>query len=273
MAEKEREELVSVEAIDHILTHNQQQILFVDIETGPVRESILKNLFDEDSIELPEPPGKFNPTEVKVGNITNPVKIQEKIDRVRKAHRHYEQKYPTICEEIKQKAWDKFVEDAAKDPLTGQVVAVGYGILRNGKLFICLDIADEKSLLLNFWNFEVNIKRMVGKILTFNGDNFDIPFLTKRSWAHNIDCPYRITSYNRLEDHYKDLMKHWGMGNSKKFISLGQLAKFLGVKGKFEEMDGADFHRVLQEDREKALEYLKCDITALKNVACRMGVV
>src|SRR3974377_2351197 len=72
------------------------QTIIFDVETGPLAQSELSALL---------PP--FDPAEVKTGNLKDPAKIAEKLAEAEVNHRR------------------NFFENAALDPLTGRVVAIG----------------------------------------------------------------------------------------------------------------------------------------------------
>src|SRR5665647_183445 len=90
--------------------------IIFDIETGPLPKTELASMM---------------PTEWATGNTKDPEKLKTAI-------------------EAKEKAW---LEDAALDPLTGRVLAIG--TLEKGQ-FECMADDDEPALLSRFWKFIEN---------------------------------------------------------------------------------------------------------------------
>lgn len=192
------------------------ETLIIDIETGPL---------PVDQIEIPpfEPPA----------NIKDPAKIAEREEAYRR----------------------KFIEDAALDALTGQVLAIG--LMRPGKEPEML-ADDEGPLLVEFVHrLEIlNWPVLVG----FNIALFDLPFLFRRCWAQRIWVPvhrYRRGRYWN-DDNVVDLREVWQLGDRQARGSLDAIAKLLRVGQKTG--DGKDFGKLLAENPEAAKEYLFNDL-------------
>src|SRR3974390_1630473 len=109
------------------------QTIVFDVETGPLAESELSALL---------PP--FDPAEVKTGNLKDPAKIAEKLADAEVNHRR------------------NFFDNAALDPLTGRVVAIGMLVfdelseagpaMDSGKCVI-IGHDDEARMLREFWRY------------------------------------------------------------------------------------------------------------------------
>jgi uncharacterized protein YprB with RNaseH-like and TPR domain len=215
-------------------------ILF-DIETGPLPEKELAAVM---------PP--FDPSEVKTGNIKDPEKIAAKIAEAEVNHKR------------------NFIENAALDPLTGRVVAIGL-LHHSTREFVVIGHDDEARTLAEFWSVcraeIVNGTRLVG----FNILQFDLPFLLRRSWKHRVPVPLGLRRGRYWSDELSDLRELWQLGDRQARGSLDCIAKHLGVGEK--NGDGKEFARLWVEDRTKALGYLRNDLELTGKIAEALGCV
>jgi len=215
---------------------------YFDIETGPLPESELAALV---------PP--FDPAEVKIGNIKDPEKIAAKIAEAETNHRR------------------DFFEKAALDPLTGRVVAIG--ILPSAECgmqsseFRVVAADDEAQMLREFWEMTRGEMGRINQMVGFNTHLFDLPFLIRRSWKHRVHVPFGIRRGRYWSDEMVDLRDAWQLGDRQARGSLDAIAKHLGIGGK--NGSGADFARLWQSDRTKAVEYLRNDL----ELTAKMGAV
>jgi len=220
---------------------SRAQTIVFDIETGPLSEAEL-------SAALPP----FDPNEVKVGNIKDPEKIAAKLAEAEANHRR------------------DFVEKAALDAMTGRVLAIGMLYLFNGE-FVVIEHADEAQLLREFW---VRCEHEMGRLnvmVGFNTHQFDLPFLVRRSWRHRVALPWNLRRGRYWSDQMIDLREAWQLGDRQAKGSLDAIAKHLDVGAK--NGSGADFARLWQSDRPKAVEYLRNDLQLTAGVAKALGVV
>lgn len=116
------------------------------------------------------------------------------------------------------------------------------------KQFFCNNSSEEKELLESF----INTFKHFDFYISFNGGNFDIPFLNKRFLKHNLD--YKIDSYLNF-DLYKVVRKnklHLGLNNCK----LKTIEKYLGIKRK-DTIDGLESIKLYKEFERTGHEDLK----------------
>lgn len=211
-----------------------------DIETGPLPEAELAGLVP-----------RFDPAEVKTGNLKDPLKIAEKLREAEADHRR------------------EFIERAALDPLTGRVVAIGWMDLEERRFQVIAD-EDEAAMLRAFWEVASGEMGRVNSLIGFNSHLFDLPFLIRRSWKHRVPVPMGIRRGRYWTDQMIDLRDAWQLGDRQARGSLDAVGRHLGVGGK--NGDGGHFAALWLVDREKALAYLRNDIELTAKVAEGLGV-
>jgi hypothetical protein len=213
-----------------------QRIIF-DIETGPLPDAELLDLL---------PP--FDEAEVKCGNLKDPDKIADKIREAKNAH------------------FKNFVENAALDPLTGQVLAIGMVIDGVTRILAY----PEPETLECFWSEARGDMERVNPLVGFNIFQFDLPFLIKRSWKYGIQVPRNIRRGRYWGEGMVDLREVWQLGDRQARGSLDAICRHLGLGKKTG--SGKDFARLFAEDRYAALEYLRNDLRLTAKLAERLNV-
>lgn len=215
-------------------------MIFFDIETGPISDPELSSM---------TPP--FDPAEVKTGNLKDPEKIAAKRAEAEANHQR------------------EFVERAALDPLTGRVLAVG--LLSPQGEFRLIGHEDEAAILREFWGAccggTSGINRMVG----FNTHTFDLPFLIRRSFKHQVAVPAGIRRGRYWAEEMVDLREEWQLGDRQARGSLDMIARYFGIGAK--DGNGRDFAKLWQTDRARAEAYLLKDLELTARIAGRLGIV
>jgi len=216
--------------------------IIFDIETGPLPDDQLQAMIPV-----------FDPSTVKVGNF-GVEKAKEKISTA-KAEYYFEA-----------------MKRAALSPLTGQVLAIGYK--RDAK--VAIDDSTERQMLLRFWEKFCKQEKAGGRMVGHNIFGFDLPFMVRRSWT--LGLAHKVPSTLIKQDRYwspvfVDTMVRWRLGDYRKYVSLETLAKAFSVGGKPDGVSGADFARLWEEDRPRAVAYLKNDLEITFQVAMRLGIV
>lgn len=165
----------------------------------------------------------------------------------------------------------EWLTEAALNPLTGEVVAVGFK--RVGELPRMSMGKPEDELLKTFWqSYEQLVQAdFAAKFLGFCSNRFDLPFIMRRSWKTGVPVPEHTLSGTYPCERFMDLARFWQLGNREDTISLDRLARYLGVGAK--ETNGADFATLLKTDPAKAEEYLRNDLNLTEACARKMGVV
>lgn len=233
-----------------------------DIETGPLPDDQLAKFMPQR--------GEFDSDEVKIGNLKNPEKIQEKIEEA-------------MQQWIKkgQDAENEFMEKAPLSPLTGKVIAIGVGYLPS-PLDPDLPIDEQftfqmksavtgesEASLLEWWWQDIVHKSAVMKNHELVGHgiyNFDLPMLVWRSWANGVKVPESIFTQSGKWINWNPLFKDtgiiWqlGLGPGGCKWSLHHVGSVLGTGGKIEGDHGALFHELIKKDPEAAYRYLRNDV-------------
>ena len=109
----------------------------------------------------------------------------------------------------------------------------------------------ERAVLIGFWEKVVR----GGRLVTFNGIGFDIPFILRRSWLLDVrptvtfdTSPYKCASG---EGNHVDVMAVLNQGDMKRRGGLDLYARLKLGKSKTEGMDGAQVWPAWQEGRIK----------------------
>jgi hypothetical protein len=245
--------------------------LVFDIETGPLPWEQLAKVY-----EPPPPLPPWSEDMVKYGNTKDTAKRQEKRTAV------YNDYLQQLANE-KAKAEEhrlEFVSRAALSPLTGQVLAIG---LRRCEQVVVLgaDGESEAEMLAEFWGLYTKYKANNGRLVGFNCNHFDVPFLVRRSWWHGVQVPDSVCDRGGryLCSTFVDLMAMWGgPGNDR--VSLDTLCRWFGCGRKPDgegAASGATFAALWlsgnQESRSAALAYLENDLAMTQALAGKMGVI
>lgn len=246
-------------------------MLIFDIETGGLPDEILRKFAPE--FTEPPHPGEFNPSAVKLGNLKDQTKINDKMESARAAHAEAVQSHSANVEAARAEHWQKVVEGAALSPITGQVLAIG---LRSAKGISILE-GDESDLIIAFWSQYEKMRQQNRQLIGCNIFGFDLPFLIRRSWILRIDIPSTVRDgryWNRL---FVDLRDVWLCGQqwAQTPSSLDIMARALEVGEKPADIGGGDFARLYRgtpEEKAAALEYLRNDLDMTAKVAERLAV-
>lgn len=229
-----------------------------DIETAPLPETELVALV---------PP--FDPAEVKTGNLKDPDKIAAKLAEAEANHRR------------------EVIDRAALDPLTGRVIAIGLliasphpgteGATKAGSEspphheFRIIGHDDEAATLKEFWQVCQGDMGRINEMIGFNSNQFDLPFLIRRSWKHRVPVAHGIRRGRYWSEQMIDLRDLWQLGDRQARGSLDAVAKHLGVGAKTG--SGADFAKLWETDRSRAIEYLRNDLQLAAGVARALGII
>jgi hypothetical protein len=252
-------------------------MLVFDIETEPADMETIQRIvpaFDGQSIPHP---GEFDATSVKLGNLKDKAKIDEKIEAARKAHEQAVASHAEKVAAAEADYWKQVNEAATLDAAIGKVCAIGYRNHNGIEILHLRTQHDEIEMLGEFWRVASTIRHQGRKMIGFYSNMFDVPFLARRSWINGVSVPDWITTPTGfLSPVFVDLIQIWQSGNRRDSIKLDKLARALGIEGKPDDCDGATFWRMLrggEEEREVAISYLRGDLRMTAEVATRLGVM
>jgi hypothetical protein len=202
--------------------------IYMDIETGPAPNCL-------EHLETPEAPANYK----------DAAKIAEYVKNARA----------------------KQLADAALSPITGRVLVAGIQV---GSTKPTLYEGEEANLLVEFWRDYRALRAQKSPLdwVTFNGANFDWPFLVRRSWVYGIRPPPICNGRGYPLEHLIDLRQRWQLGDRQAQGGLGVICKLLGLGEKTGE--GAEFAAIYESDRPKALAYLVNDLELLRRLAERI---
>lgn len=212
----------------------EHKIICFDIETGPETSDWL---------------GRIQPEFEPAKNLKDPEKIAADI-------------------ESKRSAW---IDRAALDPMTGQVLAVGVQNAEYG--FAAIAEPSEAETVSKFWSYVMAAGASGRYMVGWNIFGFDIPFMSMRALRHGVYVPayewHRLTPYCHRWEHFIDLARVFGQKHGGGIYSLDSASKFLIVGSK--NGNGKDFARLWSDDQDAALDYLKNDVELVAKIAGRLA--
>lgn len=222
-----------------------KQVIGFDIETGPLPDDVLLKVC-----------GPFDPSTVKVGN-AGAEKAAEKIEDARKNY----------LADLRK--------EAALNPLTGRVLAVGVGYGDSNDVDIFHNDDQERRILVDVWaaiRFGLDGAAIC---IGHNIEKFDLPFLVGRSRLLGVPLPAGLMERKRnWNSCFVDTMQEWVCYQYGAFVGLGKLSRAFDLGDKLE--DGAMFHELWfggAESRRRAEAYLRDDVIKSLALAKRMGVI
>jgi predicted PolB exonuclease-like 3'-5' exonuclease len=172
---------------------------------------------------------------------------------------------------------EKWLADAALDATTGRVIAAGMlyagGEINSFEVLHCE--GDEAALLREFWNRMDNHHDVwsSGHIIGWNSASFDLPFIIRRSWLLGVAVPKWIREGRFWHHDFLDLLEVWRLGDRNASTGgLDRLARCFGLEGKTESL-GANFAVTWEQDRPRAVSYLRRDVELTADLARRLGVL
>lgn len=257
-------------------------MLIFDIETGGLPLDHLQSICPP--FEPPAHPGIFDESAVKYGNTKAPDKRAAILEAARQKHAAAVASYEIDVETARRDHFDNFVQHAALDPTTGQVLAIGYlSVKPEGGQAVLTDLVGgngeddgercEIHLLEDFWE-QYRTKGSKGRhFVGCNSHGFDLPFLIRRSWILGVAVPATVRRGRYFDSIFIDIREQWlcgqPWGNCQS--SLGHIAQALGCGEK--NGDGEHFAELLAIDRDAARAYLVNDLELTAACAVRMGIV
>lgn len=116
----------------------------------------------------------------------------------------------------------------------------------------------------------------VQKSMQFAGHNiqeFDIPYICRRSIVHGLHLPVCLQLYGRKpwQVSMLDTMQFWKFGDYKNFISLNLLANVVNVPTSKVDINGSQVQEVYYKDKDllRIVRYCQRDIVTTANIILR----
>ena len=193
------------------------------------------------------------PIEVKAGNLKDPAKIAEK----------------------QEAAKSEQIEKMALSPLYGRICA-WCAIDDKGTSFCECITGESDSAELDLIEKAFSTLSNYSKVITYNGNSFDLPFLYRRAALLGFDprCvgmpPLAEMTAKYRNEHHADLMQIWcGSGSYEK---LDNIARVLAHDAKIE-IDFREFPEMIKNEagRKQLLDYCLQDVKLTQTIWYRVS--
>jgi len=162
----------------------------------------------------------------------------------------------------------------------GRVVCISFGKLKfeDGKpvaQIISYSGEDEVEILTQAFKVMTGFAKKGCKLIGHNIKRFDVPFLCKRAFIHNIEpaTPLQIWDKKPWETSITDTSELWSFGAWQEgFTSLDLLATVLGIDSPKEDINGAEVHSTFYAGEiDRIKEYCQRDVITLIQIALRLS--
>jgi len=211
-------------------------LLFLDIETIPVGDPIDPNsLTPPASLKKPETIFKW-----------------------------YEEEAPAIAEEQYRKR--------ALDSMAGEMIVISHAIDDEDPTCLSAELMSEPEML---HSFEATVRKAANEYrpITFVGwgnKTFDVVWLWRKAIQYGLVNLRRIFNRDRYRGNVLDLMEVWG-ADYKDFRKMNDVAKFLGIQGKPDDIDGSKvYDYFLAGEWEKIKTYCMGDVSTVREIYKRI---
>ena len=253
----------------------------IDLETWPLPESEMQQFFPEPTPY--EDPGEFDESTVKLGNLTDPVKIKAKIGRAAMDWEVAREQGKELHNEMYLEACQKVREKACLDPRMSRIFGF---VIKTGDTGGIVHLKpnptqeEEEQLIEMLWARIMSSSQIVG----WNILGFDLPYLISRTLLSELECPADITSIPRfsgqkmtgkgLQVQVFDLQAEFAkiQVNGRQFHSMESAARFFGIPGKHDLNDLLPWE-ACKEDEETARVYTKQDGDLLWQLGQKMQII
>ncbi|HEX5002308.1 MAG TPA: 3'-5' exonuclease [Bacteroidia bacterium] len=162
----------------------------------------------------------------------------------------------------------------------GRIVCVSCGYLKFKETTFELRIKsfsgeDEAALLNDFAGLlNSHYSKADSRLCAHNGKEFDFPYLARRMVINGIALPAILDTGGKKpwEVHFLDTMELWKFGDFKNYTPLNLLTYVLGIPSPKDDIDGSQVWSVFWHDRDIAriARYCEKDVEALANVYLKM---
>jgi predicted PolB exonuclease-like 3'-5' exonuclease len=186
-----------------------------------------------------------------------PPSVMTKADTIEK---WYVEKAPEIAKE-------KF-KARALDSMQGEILCIGYAI-DDGEPR-CIRDGGEYDILAHF--YESVMDEYVGShtFIGWNIGSFDIVWLWRKAVKYDLRGLRNLFNRDRYRGNCVDLMQIWA-SDYKNYNKMDDVAKFLGLPGKPEGMDGSKIYDLYLEGRmDDIVDYCLNDVSTVRDIYRRI---
>lgn len=205
-------------------------------------------VLDIETLPLPLAEREFlrpDPAEIRTGNTKDLAKIEAKIAEIMRAF--------------------EMGDDAPLSALSGRVALAG--LIIDGAEYRAIANADERTLVETLWPILAEADRIIGHNI-----GFDARFLIRRSFILGVRVPSHLQQdiEGYRPDVWTDTMALWAAGDRQERVSLKHLCGAFGIPVKTGEINGANFHRYWQINRDACIAYNRQDVEATYAIWMRL---
>lgn len=165
---------------------------------------------------------------------------------------------------------DSLKKKGALDPMTGHVLAIGVKYDKGDGEEVKILEGIEKDVIREFWEILGWFTQRSEPVYTYNGHDFDLPFLVCRSRIYKmrpdnfLGRPLK-NDYGKYPSNFIDIAKVWagayrGNWDMPRFENL---CRVFGIKAKSDGVRGDSFAYLYRTDNDKAMKYLNEEVEAL----------
>ncbi|UJH68951.1 3'-5' exonuclease [Allomuricauda sp. SCSIO 65647] len=134
---------------------------------------------------------------------------------------------------------------------------------------------EEIKILKSFKNLLIEHFSQTKHLLcAHNGKEFDFPYIARRMLINGIKLPYKLDLFGKKpwEVPHLDTMELWKFGDYKHFTSLKLLANVLDIPSPKEDMDGSMVRDVYykESDLDRIITYCELDVVTTAQVFLRL---
>ena len=231
-----------------------------DIETSPLGHDDLLNIIP--FVDRRKPPR---------GNI----KLEETWKKKLK-----EWNAPQAAKKRETEHIDKLKSKGALNPLTGHVLAIGIKYDKGEGEQVKILEGIEKAILAEFWEILGWFTKRAEPVFTYNGHEFDLPFLLCRSRLYRLKPEEHLgrplkNDYGKFPSTFIDIAKVWsgayrGNWDMPKFEHL---CGAFGIKAKSQGFRGDSFAHLYRTDNDRAMAYLTEEVEALWELSDYFNII
>jgi 3'-5' exonuclease len=233
---------------------------FIDLETLP-QDGTLQDYIDEVKESIKVPSDLTKPKLIEALGYGSDAKYKT-VDELKS---DWIERFGTEQSKIQgEHQWRKTALDGAK----GEICVIGSAIENDAIVAFSQLNMSESEMIRQFWQWmDESIGSSQWRLVAHNA-KFDVPYLWHRSVILGIKPSMWFNPHGRhCQSHYCT-MEAWAGFNGR--ISLDNLAKALGVKGKSCGIDGSMVYDTWLTEKESVIEYCKDDVRVLREIYNRM---